>query len=258
MKYPIDALTTETFFGHLIQHERQQRQIILALTSLLKEAMDLCPNDGEPDEWFLEAHKLFNIQKKIKVEHETRIFNAKNGHPENHNIKISVPTEVGQMPPGEIVHVPGATIDPEMNHKLSKHEESFGGEMSEEEIAAMFDDKPVRRPKGGVDLTKKEPFKGMTLDEIESWEASQNNANDIYKVKARIQNLAVGISGGNLTPVGEMMVNSFVHVVKDLYEFADTIPDKSIKIALTERVRKHESMPGTLISAASAGVKVKK
>lgn len=106
-------------------------------------------------------------------------------------------------------------------------------------------------------MSEKEPFKNMTLEQIEEWERKQENANDIWKVKSRVQNLASGISGGNLTAVGTMMVNSFVHVVKDLYDFAETIPDKSLRIALIERVRKHESMPGTLIAAASAGVKSK-
>lgn len=260
MKYPIDPQTTETMFGHLITHERSQRQLITALSGLLMEAMSE-PGVQETD-WHQEAKKLFKMQRSIKTDHETRIFNARNGHQENSAISVAVDTPIQAVDAvsGPPMAVPGAVITPEQNHNLNKMEESFGGELSEEELERMFQEKPkaVRDRIMEVDLSKKNPFKGMTLQEIEEWEAKQNNSNDIYKIKARIQNLAVGISGGNLTPVGEMMVNSFVHVVKDLYEFAEYLPDKEQRIRLIERIRKHESMPGTLIAAASAGVRVKK
>jgi hypothetical protein len=250
-------------FGHLVTHERTQRQLITAMSGLLMEA--IATSDGD-QEWVVEAKKLFKTQKMIKAEHETRLFNQKNGHAENHTVKVetSVAPETIQPIQGAPIIMPGAQIDPQTNHELNKMEESFGGEMSEEELERMFNQRPAIRatsenagPKH-VDLSKKNPFKGMTLQEIESWEAAQNNSNDIYKIKARVQNLAVGISGGNLTAVGEMMVNSFVHVLRDLYEFADYLPDAEQRIRLVERIRKHEGMPGTLIAAASAGVKVSK
>lgn len=257
MKYPIDPLTTESFFGHLISHDRAQRQLIQALSGLLKEAM------GEPGaedaEWCDEAKKLFKMQAQINMLHENRIFNAKNGHPDNHTVTIEGPAATGKIDSqGDIIHVPGVQINPEMNVKLNEAEKAFGEELSEEELERHFNQRSSKKAKGEVDMSKKEPFKGMSLEEIEAWEAKQENSNDIYKVKGRIQNLAVGISGGNLTAVGEMMVNSFVHVVKDLYDFADTVQDREVRIKLIERIKKHESMPGTLISAASAGVKVKK
>lgn len=255
MKYPIDPLTTETFFGHLISHDRAQRQYIKALSGLLKEAM------GEPDavesEWYKEAKSLFKIQANINMLHENRLFDAKNGHQDKHTVTIEGPGPTGNLEQDEKISVPGVTISPEMNVHLNEAEKSFGEEMSEEELAKMFNEKP-KKNSGGVDMSKKHPFKGMSLEEIEEWEARQNNSNDIYKIKARVQNLAVGISGGNLTPVGEMMANTFVHLFKDLYDFADLIPDREMRIALIEKIRKHEAAPGNLISAATAGVNIKK
>src|ERR1035437_1218578 len=83
MKYPIDSQTTEAFLGQLVAHDRAQRQMVQALTLILQEAMEDCEMtfDGEdagPD-WYLEGSKLVNIQKQLKVYHENRIFNEKNG-----------------------------------------------------------------------------------------------------------------------------------------------------------------------------------
>lgn len=255
MKYPIDQLTTESFFGHLISHDRAQREFIKALSGLLKEAMGEMGADDT--DWYREAKSLFKIQANINMLHENRLFDAKNGHQDKHTVTVDGPAPIENIQPkAEIVGVPGVQIDPETNVKLNEAEKEFGAEMTEEELAKMFGEKTQK--KTGIDMSQKNPFKGMTLEEIEAWEAKQNNSNDVYKIKARTQNLAVGISGGNLTPVGEMMVNTFVHLFKDLYDFAEVIPDKEVKIALIEKIRKHESAPGNLIAAATAGVKGKK
>lgn len=252
MKYPIDPATTESFFGHLISHDRAQREFVKALSGLLKEAMSEMGADDT--EWYGEAKKLFKIQANINMLHENRLFDAKNGHQDKHTVTVEGPVPTGNTAIESKVSVPGVQIDPETNVRLNEEEKAFGAEMTEEELAKMFNEKP-KKGKGGVDLSAKNPFNGMTLDEINEWEAKQNNSNDIYKIKARVQNLAVGISGGNLTPVGEMMTNTFVHLFKDLYDFAEAIEDKPTKIALIEKIRKHESAPGNLISAATAGVK---
>lgn len=263
MKYPIDPLTTETMFGHLIQNDRAQKQLILALSGLLREAMDEMGADDTP--WYDEAQKLFKIQHAIKMDHETRLFNAKNGHPDKSQVEITVIAETGKTDAlNEQVNVAGITINPEMNVRLNEAEKDFGGEMSEEDLARLFGEQS-RRPKpkqkklkdmsqGEINRTSPEELQKL-VDEAEEDERAQENSNDIYKIKGRVQNLAVGISGGNLTPVGEMMVNTFVHVIKDLYDFAETLPDKNTRVMLTERIRKHEGMPGNLIHAASAGVK---
>lgn len=264
MKYPIDPQTTETFFGHLIAHDRAQRQMIQALTFCMTMAMETVDSldqsllEGDMPEWYIEAQKLIALQKKLKADHETRIFNARNGHLDPAIVKIDSPIDVGAIPPiGQVTYVPGVKITPELDAKLTEAEAEFGAEMSEDELARHFRERPQKKINHGVDMSKKNPFKGMTLQEIEAWEAKQDNSNDIYKIKARVQN-AVSATGGALTSVGEMMVNSFVHVAKDLYDFADTLPDKETRIRLIERVRKHESMPATLIAAVAGGVKIKK
>lgn len=265
MKYPIDPLTSETMFGHLVQNDRAQRQLILALSGLLREAMQEMGAEDTP--WYDEAEKLFKIQQAIKMDHETRIFNAKNGHPDKSQMEITVVAETGKMDRlNEQVSVPSVTISPEMNVKLNESERGFGEELSEADLARMFGEsgrreKPKPKVKKLKDMSQSEinrtsPEELQKLvDEAEEDEQRQENSSDIYKIKGRVQNLAVGISGGNLTPVGEMMVNSFVHVVKDLYDFAETIEDKKTRVMLVERIKKHEGMPGNLIAAATAGVK---
>lgn len=257
MKYPIDAITTETFMGHLVAHDRAQRQLIQALTILLTEAMN--EMGMEDTEWYPEAEALLKLQKRLKMDHENRIFNEKNGVAEKQNpITPEVVKEnYAELIPNLGMMGLGQIDDPQLNANITEREKVFGAEMTEEEIAGMFREKGKKKPKDGVDMSAKDPFKNMTLEEITEWERKQENSNDIYKVKARVANLARG-AGASLTPVGEMMVNSFVHVVKDLYDFAETIPDKSLRIAIIERIRKHEGMPGNLIAATSANVKMGK
>ncbi len=257
MKYPIDPITTEHIFGQLIIHERSQRQIITALSLLLQDAMDDALDEQTTSPWFKEARDFLKAQNSLKKDHETRIFNEKNGHVQPETVKLT--PEVANknyqntMPTFGL----GQIEDHEFNKKLNEHEASFGGEMSEEDIEKMFNERPKRKKKDRVDLSDGKPFKNMSLEEIEDWESKQNNSNDIYKIKARVANLARS-GGGSLTAVGEMLCNSFVHVAKDLYEFADTISDKSLRIQLIERIRKHEGMPAQLIAATAVNVKVKK
>lgn len=253
MKYPLDQLTADKFFGHLIANDRAQRKTIEVLTQLLTHAMS--EMGAEDTDWYPDAELFFKHQKSIKMDHDNRLFNEKNGHAEPQSSMIISPETV-QADYSDVKLGPSIQFDPEMNARTNEAEKSFGTEMSEEELAKIFNAKPAKKKAGEIDMSEKEPFKGMTLDEIETWEAKQENNNDIYKVKARVKNHAVS-TGAALTAVGEMMVNSFVHVAKDLYDFAETIPDKSLRIALTERIRKHETMPANLIAAASAGVTVK-
>lgn len=94
----------------------------------------------------------------------------------------------------------------------------------------------------------------MTLEELKALEFQQDNSNDLYKVKARVANLARN-GTLSLTPVGEMLVNSYVHVLLDLYGFAESITDENVKIQLINKIRSHEDMPGKLIKLT--GVKKK-
>src|SRR5271166_880769 len=131
--------------------------------------------------------------------------------------------------------------------KLNEAESKFGPQMSESELAALMN-VPVPAPKP-VDKIPE------TAEEMEEWERKQENSNDIYKISARVKNLARG-SGGSLTSVGDMLANSYTHVLKSLYDFAETIPEP-YKEKLIELIRFHEKMPADVIASAGVGVKQK-
>lgn len=50
----------------------------------------------------------------------------------------------------------------------------------------------------------------------------------IYAIAARVKNLARD-SDAHLTPLGESLCNLYVHVLKEFYEFAETLPEYSQK-----------------------------
>lgn len=122
-------------------------------------------------------------------------------------------------------------------------------EMTEAEIAKHFGAK-LRKPR----LMKGPKLSEMSLEQIEEWEKQQDNSNDIYKVAARVKNLATPLDG-SLTSTGIMLCNSFTHVFKDLYDFAETIRSKKTKTRLIELIRSKEKIPGDLIAALRSGVK---
>lgn len=91
-------------------------------------------------------------------------------------------------------------------------------------------------------------FSVMTKAEVEEWEAKEYNSNDIYRIKARVQNF-VAQDGGMLTPVGQILCNTFVHMARDLYNCAETLPEP-YRTQIADIVRKHESMPANVIAAS--------
>lgn len=130
--------------------------------------------------------------------------------------------------------------------RLNEAEAKLGPEMSTSELASHFNEPtPTAKP----EVIPK------TKEELDKWEKDQLNSNDIYRIAARVKNLAAG--NGSLTPVGEMMCNSFVHVLKAIYDFSETLPEPQ-KTQLGDLLRKHEDMPANLIAAAGAGVRNKK
>lgn len=139
--------------------------------------------------------------------------------------------------------------DVKINQKLNGVEEDFGGEMSPSEIAQLFGEQTPSSKVNGVDMSIKDPFHGMTLDEINEWEKTVEESNNIYKIKARLQNHW----GGELTPAGEALLNTFAHIFKDLYTFAGTIYEKEIRNSLVERIKKHEKAPAGLIATTARG-----
>lgn len=126
-------------------------------------------------------------------------------------------------------------------------EDESDAEMNEHELANHFKE---NAPKKKVVV---EP-KLETKEDIEAWEKAQDNSNDIYRISARVKNLARG-ADASLTPVGEALCNTYTHVLKELYDFAETVKNKKTKAKLLEILRKNEVMPGNFIAAVKNGVR---
>lgn len=138
-------------------------------------------------------------------------------------------------------------LDYAEEQKLNMAEEDFGTPWTEVELAKHFNEPPPPEPV---------PNK-LTNGEILAQEIAQDNSNDIYKLSARVKNLARG-NGMGLTPMGDVLCNTYTHVLKAFYTFAETISDQDTKDKLVRLIRTHEDMPGNVIAAAGAGVKAKK
>lgn len=150
-------------------------------------------------------------------------------------------------PPG-VVMDPGKRLDYVDENKFNGIERDFGSPMTEEEVAAHFGEPP---PEKKVVKSVNE----MTLEEIESLEKGKDNSNDIYKISARVKNLARG-TNVKLTPVGDALCNTYTHVLKSFYDFANTL-DSQTKNRFVNLIRSHEKMPGDVIASANTGVKTK-
>lgn len=275
MKYPLDQATFNETIGHLISHANMQTVLIEQLSQLLTHAMDASEHDD--DDWFVDAEKLFKDLRSLKGEHDTRRWNEMNYQNQSNagaykappmpRLPVPVtakvvkhlaeqPMEPGKIQrvedQGNIVGLEGLQFNESLNMKANQVEKEFGAEMSEEELERMFSQKRNKikkvQPKGLSD---------MTMEEIEDLERKQDNSTDIYKIAARVKNLARG-GNASLTEQGEMLCNTYCHVMKAFYDFADKIQDKNTKVQLISLIRDQEHMPGTLIQAAGAGVKKKK
>lgn len=240
MKYPLDTQAIEEMSKDILLHHRGQQQTIDKLTHMCSDLLEEAENMDEEEKKY--AFEFLASLGRRKVDFENHRFNQKNGH----GIGVRSPFEADLTE--RII-----TIDLKKEADLNAMEaEHFGGEMSEEEIERLFNIEESKKKK-----PKQKKLSKMTLEEIEAWEKAQDNANDIYKVSARVKNLARGAVKGNLTAQGDMVVNMFTHVIKSLYDFADTVSDKETKIKLTDLIRRQEEMPANLIAALGAGVKTK-
>lgn len=141
------------------------------------------------------------------------------------------------------------SMDYAEEQRLNKEESDFGAPWTEELLAEYFGESPPDRKKA-------KSIKNMTNEEIVSLEKEQDNSNDIYKISARIKNLARG-NNASLTPMGDILCNTYTHVLKALYIFADTMSDQNTKDKLIRLIRANENMPANVIAAANAGVKAK-
>lgn len=75
--------------------------------------------------------------------------------------------------------------------------------------------------------------------------SDQENKNDLYKIAARVKNLARDYDA-SLTPMGEKLCNGYILILKDLYDFAETLPEAS-KIKLIDLLRSKEDFPRSII-----------
>lgn len=248
-KYPLDLDTSNELFAHLLNHDKYQRQQIIDLINIVQNALE--ETQDEDSMWQQDAEAFLKHYSRLKVDRENLKFNVENalkarGLDTPSKIHPSTTQSYGDMSLGpSMLNID----DPHVSSKLNEAEDRLGPPMTEDEVARYFNEKPKRKGK----KSKQKDFKKMTLEEIEEWERKQDNATDLYKISARVKNLARA-DGAALTPVGEMLANTYVHVLKSLYDFADTITDKETKIKLISLIRSNEGMPANLISAAKANV----
>jgi hypothetical protein len=62
-------------------------------------------------------------------------------------------------------------------------------------------------------------------------------------------------SGGNLTSQGVALCNTFTHVLKSFYDFADTLYDANDREKMIALIRTHEGAAAAYIAAMRTGVK---
>ena len=221
-RYPLDRKSVETAIADLTRNDDAQRMLVHKLRGFLGKAIEFgaCENA----DWYPEAYKLLAEMHDRQSYFDTLRFDQSNGH--------------------RLDEITGGGIGPvSLGNEIDESNE----EVTVEELAKYFDQvPPTPKPK-----SKQQP---MTLEEIEAWERKQDNSNDIYKVKARVKNHARDAMKANVSSVGEMLVNTYVHVLISLYEFADKIQDKETKIKLLELIRKNETMPANFMAATQAKV----
>lgn len=230
-KYPLDFQGVLDITHVIIQHNEAQEVLIDKLFGFLREAMTYVPEDDSNGEWCQE------VESTIQEMHQRKIDFA--------NLRFSQKPENGGHRPDEISPYTGP-MDIVDETKLNAAESDFGPPMSEEELAAYFNEPlPKKAPKEPVQKS----LSKMSLEEIETWEKAQDNSTDIYKIAARVKNLARVDGQAALMPAGEMLCNQYTHVLKSFYDFANTIADPELKIRLCKLIQKHEDMPGKLIEA---------
>lgn len=235
-KYPLDLAGIQNILGDLARHNEAQEETIQKLVGYLRETISYVDHHNDIDV-IEEAQDFLRSMNKRTMDFSNLRFDQQNGHKTEdispYNVRLDV--------------TPGQPIDAKNEAKLNSVEAGFGDTMTEEELAVHFGEPLPKKAK-----KKKAP---MSPEEIESWEAAQNNSNDIYKISARVKNLARA-KDASLTTVGVALCNVYTHVLKAFYDFADAQDDKETKIKLTDLIRKQEEMPANFIAAVHAKVKI--
>ena len=230
-KFPLDTAGVQELTSNIINHNTAQNDLIDQLCVSLREAMTYVPEEDEVNLWYAQAEEVLKNINARRIDFDNLRFGQKNG---GHKAGAISPYDVS---PGDL-----STAFPESPSDSETP-------MSEEELALYFNEPLPKKPK----KTDVKPLNKMTLEEIEEWEKTQDNSNDIYKIAARVKNLARSDGQAALMPAGEALCNVYTHVLKTFYDFADTL-DKETKIKLYQLIQKNENMPGNLI-AAGVGTK---
>lgn len=238
-----------------VAQDSSLRADIKELSDFVKEAMLF--EEAKGTIWYDQADAFMKTLQRRDLDAVNMRFNQKNGYPMPPIVVegSSGVVDVNQMPPGNISPVGDNDRHAlaKLEQELNTREAGFGEEMDEAALAEFFREQ-TPAPKG--DRLKK-PLNKMSIKEIEEWEEEQNSATDIYKISARVKNLARGESGRSLGNQQEMLCNSFCHVLKVFYDFADTLP-KDQRKKLVQLTMSQEGVPANLISAAAASVNVQK
>jgi hypothetical protein len=227
-KFPLDQEGIQEIANNLVAHNAAQSSTIDSLVKYLREAMTYVPKDEEGT-WYEQAEQLLQNIHKRKIDFSNFRFGQQNGGHRSNELSPYTEGPVDGSPPGHVV------------------ESEFGEEMSPEELAIYFNEELPKKEKKGKKVSD------MTLEEIEEWEKKQDNSNDIYKIAARVKNLARSDGQAALMPAGEALCNVYTHVLKAFYDFADTLPPEH-RVRMYDLIRHHEGMPGNLI-AAGVGTK---
>lgn len=248
----MDSATFIETANQLLEHNKTQENLVNRVCGLLKESMSYV-EEGEEEEWYFQAQTLFVDLHALQMYHESRRFNEDNFRKQfGYEPKARVADSINRI--NEPVDIP--VLEPQDDH----------GEMSETELNKLFNgNREVKRhkqasSKRGLRQMSEREIASTSIDKLKELvadatieEHAMDNSTDIYKIKARVANLARG-PGMQLTPQGEQLCNTFVHVLKSLYDFADRVHEEKTRTSLIKLIRSHETMPSVLIAAAGAGV----
>lgn len=131
--------------------------------------------------------------------------------------------------------------------KITQHEPSINDiirqefnteEMTAEDMAEYFGEP--------APIVKERPLP-TTKEELDKMGYEEARSEETAKIAARIKNTAAASVNTNLTHTGVMLCNTYTHVIKSLYSFANTIPDEQVRNQLKELIYKHEDMPANFI-----------
>ena len=73
-----------------------------------------------------------------------------------------------------------------------------------------------------------------------------DQSNTVYAISGRMKNL-LAMAGISLTPVGTILINSYTHVLKSLYDFAENLEGFNERASLEHLLLQAESLPKSVI-----------